>query len=405
MRLKHLARLHTSVEDPTPRPIVDLEALASGTGRLAAGVKLHELSEPGEGVAQVAEGDVLFGKLRPYLAKSWVADRPCFASAELLCLRPAPGVSSRWFGYVVASRPFVEFAVATSDGAKMPRTSWIKLGELRLGVPDHGVQQSIADYLDRETARIDALITAKQRVVESLTERRIALAHATVSGTQVDGSRQASGNDWMGSIPAHWRMARLGSLFDVQLGRMLNGERRTGPDMRPYIRNVNVRWGSVDTSDLAEMNFPPEGRIRYALKPGDLLVNEGGAGIGRAAIWDGRIDEIYYQKSVHRIRPRGELSVQWLLEWFRVAVDRRVFEVEGNLATIPHVPAEALRRFRVPVPPKAEEVKFLSALTGAVQRDELIGSITQKQINLLRERREALVDAAVTGQLSIAEAA
>lgn len=210
---------------------------------------------------------------------------------------------------------------------------------------------------------------------------------------------------WLGSLPAHWRTARLGSLFEVQLGRMLSSERSTGPHMRPYLRNVNVRWGSVDTSDLAAMDFPPEERARYAVRPGDLLVNEGGAGIGRAAIWGGEINEIYYQKSVHRIRPRGQLSVRWLLEWLRVVVDRHVFEVEGNLATIPHVPAEALRQYRVPCPPQAEAESLLAELDATIKRDTGLQRATKTQIELLQERRQALITAAVTGRLQVAAAA
>lgn len=194
-------------------------------------------------------------------------------------------------------------------------------------------------------------------------------------------------------------------MFEVQLGRMLNAERSQGSDLRPYLRNINIRWDLVSTAELAEMDFPPLDRTRYRLQVGDLLVNEGGAGIGRAAIWDGGVDEVYYQKSVHRVRSRGHLSVRWLLEWLRVAVDRRVFEIEGNLATIPHVPAEALRQFRVPCPPKLEAESYLDEMETKVDRDKAMQRATERQSNLLQERRQALITAAVTGQLDIPEKA
>ncbi len=217
-RLKRIARLMTDVSDCGPRPLIALEHLESGTGKLLPGVDVKEIHSPGPGVADIAVGDVLFGKLRPYLAKTWVADRPSFASTELLCLRPRDGVDSRWFGYVVASSPFIDWAVATSDGAKMPRTNWEKLGEFRMTIPSLTAQVLIADYLDLETARIDSLIAAKRRMVELLEERNITLIHELTSR----GARECITVDtqvhWLGAIPAHWQTMQIRRVGRVRRG-------------------------------------------------------------------------------------------------------------------------------------------------------------------------------------------
>jgi type I restriction enzyme S subunit len=182
VRLKVAADLMTSCVSSEVRPFVALEHLESGTGRLVADAEVPERTAPDTGAASVEPGDVLFGKLRPYLAKTWLADRPVFASTELLCLRPRAGVDSRWLAYLVASNPVVEWAVATSDGTKMPRTSWEKLAEYRMQIPPIATQRAIADYLDRETARIDALVERIDRQVALLQERRQALITAAVTG-------------------------------------------------------------------------------------------------------------------------------------------------------------------------------------------------------------------------------
>ena len=116
-----------------------------------ASAELPTRLAPHSGAASVKVGDVLFGKLRPYLAKTWLVDRAAYASTELLCLRPNGTTDSRWLSYVCAGRPMVEWAVATSDGTKMPRTSWDKLSEYRVSVPDPLRQREIADYLDAAT--------------------------------------------------------------------------------------------------------------------------------------------------------------------------------------------------------------------------------------------------------------
>lgn len=136
VRLRHIASLNTACSSSEARPYVALESVESWRGQLLTEAAI-EVREPGSGngIASVGIGDVLFGKLRPYLAKSWVADRPAYASTELLCMVPADGVDSRWLGYVALSLPFVQWAVATSEGTKMPRTSWEKMGGYRLSLP------------------------------------------------------------------------------------------------------------------------------------------------------------------------------------------------------------------------------------------------------------------------------
>jgi type I restriction enzyme S subunit len=353
-------------------------------------------------------GDTILSTVRTYLRAGWTlrsTDGDLVASTGFVCLRPRSYVHPGFLGWLAQADTVVEEVVANSAGVSYPAINASDVGRIKVPCPPIADQRAIADYLDRETSRIDALLAAKRRMVALWHERRVSAAHSTVVGAQLDTERRPAGVPWLGDIPSHWRMARVGSLFEVQLGRMLSAERSAGPHLRRYLRNVNVRWGSVDTSDLAEMDFPPADRVRYLVRAGDLLVNEGGAGIGRAAIWDGEIEEIYYQKSVHRIRPRGDVTVRWLLEWLRVVVNRHVFAVEGNLATIPHVPAEALRQYRVPCPPRDEADALIAALDSSVARDAAGLLATEAQIDLLTERRQALITAAVTGLLRIPEAA
>ncbi len=165
MRQVALKRICHLVTDPGPdqrRPFVALEHVVGGTGALVKEVELPQRT-PAAGIVAVSPGDVLFGKLRPYLAKTFRVSEPMFASTELMAFRPESGIDSRWLHYLVMSDRIVGWAIATSDGSKMPRTSWSVLGEYRVMVPDSRSQRAIADFLDAETARIDALIAKKRR--------------------------------------------------------------------------------------------------------------------------------------------------------------------------------------------------------------------------------------------------
>ena len=114
-----------------------------------------------------------------------------------------------------------------------------------------------------------------------------------------------SGVEWLGEIPAGWEVAPVYARYEVALGKMLDAKRVTGQCSGPYLRNVDVQWDRVNTEGLPEMDFAPWERDRYSVRPGDLLVCEGGE-VDRTAIWRGEIGECFYQKALHRVRPRAE---------------------------------------------------------------------------------------------------
>ena len=180
---------------------------------------------------------------------------------------------------------------------------------------------------------------------------------------------------------------------------MLNAERASGGNQQPYIRNANVHWYEVDTADMATMTFDPGERLRYGVQAGDLLVCEGGAGVAEAAVWDGRIPNCFYQKSLHRVRARSHVPVEWLMYWLRYSKSIGTFEADGNIATIPHLTGEQLAEYRIPIPEDGHRrVAELKAEIATIRE-------TQRKMEaanaLLAERRQALITAAVTGQIDV----
>lgn len=368
MRLKHLACLKTDIEDPSPRPSLDLESLESGTGKLAAGDELRVSSDPGAGVAQVAEGDVLFGKLRPYLAKSWVADRPCFASTELLCLRPKSGVDSRWLGYVVASRRFVEFAIATSDGAKMPRTSWSKLAEFRQEVPDLASQESIADHLDCETERIDALFATKKKMVQLLREKVVA-SRRTSLGRAIKSPK---------SLP----LRRLVTCLDGQRIPLNREERALRAGSYPY-------WGAGSVVDRID---------DYLFDEELVLLGEDGA-----PFFDDSRDvafrvqgRIWVNNHIHVLRCRAGADAGWLRHMLN-AVDYAAY-ISGS--TRDKLTQEEMMEIRIPALGLHDQVRAREELDALERRAARISQLISRQVPLLTEQRQALITKAVTGSQS-----
>jgi type I restriction enzyme S subunit len=208
----------------------------------------------------------------------------------------------------------------------------------------------------------------------------------------------------LGSVPQEWPVAAVAHHFDVDLGKMLNPERARGEHMRPYLRVANVQWGEIGTGDLLQMDFPPEERRRYGLRAGDLLVCEGGSWPGRAAIWAGSIQEIYYQKALHRLRPRGSSLAGWLYYCLMAAERLNVFAVQGNTSTMTHLTREQLRPQRFPFPDIDVQRSTVAELDSAARADDELRRALIRQLALLAERRQALITAAVTGQLDVTTA-
>ncbi len=391
VRLKETADLVTSCVASGARPFVALEHLESGMGRLAADVELPERMPPEIGAASVEPGDVLFGKLRPYLAKSWLADRPVFASTELLCLRPRAGVDSRWLAYLVASNPVVEWAVATSDGTKMPRTSWEKLAEYRMLIPSMDDQRTIADYLDRETSRIDALIGKKQRMSGLLGERRQVLITKAVQGES--GPGVAARGDQVNAMTRlkHVVVMRAGGTPSVDDPSMWS------EDGTPWVtigdmtrgRRVVVTKRAVSDDGIQSKRLPVG-------KP-DTLLFAMYASLGATALlgvkasWNQAI--LGTDAVPHLAEPR--FTGYWLQHL------RQGLGAIARSNTQDNLNAEQVGNFPFPVMMVITQRIIADYLDRETARIDALVDKIDHQVALLQEHRQALITAAVTGELEV----
>jgi type I restriction enzyme, S subunit len=181
---------------------------------------------------------------------------------------------------------------------------------------------------------------------------------------------------------------------------MLDQTAMTGVSTAPYLRNTNVQWDRLELNDLREMDFSDEDRQKYALRSGDLLVCEGGD-VGRAAQWDGQLDPCFYQKALHRVRPMFDDEPRFLMYCLRATASYGTLLAEGNQSTIAHLTAEKLRAHRFPFPAPSEQRRIVATLDTALSKLATLAGLLDHQLTLLAEHREALITAAVTGQIDL----
>jgi type I restriction enzyme S subunit len=326
-----------------------------------------------------------------------------FATTEVTVVRPIKSVSPAFMHGVFTSASFRaagESSMYGAGGQKRVPDDFIR--NAVIPVPPAEEQVAILAFLDRETATIDALIAEQERLIALLQEKRQAvISHAVTKGLDPNVPMKESGIEWIGRIPSHWTLPPVADRYRVELGKMLDEKRIDGEHLLPYLRNVNVQWDTIDTSELPEMDIEPGEYERYLVQAGDLLVCEGGE-VGRAAIWDGRFAPCSYQKALHRLRPRrSSENPRFMFYTLRHAAALGIFTANGNQNTIPHLTAQQLRRYRFPTPPEAEQRAIVEHLDHCTRELDAAASDAQSATALLTERRTALITAAVTGQIDV----
>ena len=263
-------------------------------------------------------------------------------------------------------------------------------------------QEAIARFLDRETARIDNLITEKQTFIKLLKEKRQALiSHVVTKGLDPNVKMKDSEIEWIGEVPEHWAICKISYRYEILLGKMLDEKKITGDHLGYYLRNTDVQWDKVNNSNLPQMDFRPEEIDRYQVQKGDLLVCEGGE-IGRCAVWD--FDEpCFYQKALHRVRPYSEKRdyTRFLFYVISDAVNQERFVSRANKATIAHLPADSFRQYRFAFPNFDEQVEVAAFLDREKKKFDRLLAETEESVRLLQEHRTALISAAVTGKIDV----
>ena len=293
--------------------------------------------------------------------------------------------------------------VSMATGGGQPNINQEILRGLRLAVPPLPEQRSIATFLDRETTKIDELIKEQRQLIDLLKEKRQAvISHAVTKGLNPDAPMKDSAIEWLGEVPEHWEVVAIDYRYELALGKMLDEKKITGSHLAPYLRNIDVQWDNINIEQLPEMDFKESEVERYSLECGDLLVCEGGE-VGRSAIWNGQLKQCYYQKALHRLRPKNmnrDFS-RFMFYQMYAAVKNQYFADSEGKSTIAHLTAEALRRYRFCYPSIEEQRSITTFLDRATtELDELIAE-AQHAIALLRERRTALISAAVTGKIDV----
>lgn len=389
-------------------PYVALEHVESGTGKLLPGFEPELNAAESEIVFR--RGDVLFGKLRSYLAKVLAPDSDGCASGEFVVLRPGPGLEARYLYYVCLSRPFLAWAEATSVGTKMPRTDWEALSAFRFKMPSPDRQRAVVDFLDRETARIDAVVQQKRLLLERLHGRRQSVIFYGVSGLLgEDAEVHDPGVPWARAIREPWpgvkikHVARLGTGHTPSRSRLDLWEDCTIPWITTgEIQQVRDDRAEVITETREKISEIGLANSAAVLHPAGTVVLCRTASAGFSAIMG---TDMATSQDFATWTCSDRLLSRYLLMCLRAM--RR--DLLGRLAfgsTHKTIYMPDIENLKIPLPTVAEQERVLTDIDSRLERIDALTDRLVGQLTLFAEHRQALITAAVTGQLRVgAEAA
>ncbi len=401
-RIKNRSRLVTEKASERVWPVA-LENIESWSGKLVE----TESEYQGEGIS-FHSGDVLFGKLRPYLAKVYAAERNGEAVGDFHVLRPDNNTATQFLTYQLLTREIISLIDGSTYGAKMPRASWDFVANIKLAFPPLPEQAAIAAFLDRETAKIDDLVAEQRRLIELLKEKHQAvISHAVTKGLNPDAPMKDSGIPWLGQVPEHWEVVALKRVCSLlKDGTHLPPKRVDNGIRLLSVRNI-IELSFTFRDDDSMISEEDYMELCKAFIPvaGDVLLAIVGATLGKTAIVPENIDRFHIQRSLAIFRPIDSIEPQWLFHFFQSVDFQRMLWSTVAFSAQPGVYLGTLSSAHVVLPPQDERSQILAMLVNLCTELHTLTIEAETAITLLQERRAALISAAVTGKIDVRTAA
>ena len=272
-----------------------------------------------------------------------------------------------------------------------------------VGIPGEHEQHTIAVFLDRKTAKIDALVAMKERLIELLQEKRTALITLAVTrGLDPSVPMKDPGVEWLGEIPTHWEVKRLWHLTPRDR-KIMYGIVLPGPNIDvgvPIVKGGDVaRRLKLDA--LSRTSFEIESHyVRSRLRGGDLVYAIRGS-IGEVEVVPAELEGANLTQDAARVAYTNATHGGWLLYALRSKGVFGQLEAGALGATIKGINIRDLKRARIPVPPKSEQTEVASFLAAEIRKFDDLSSKIRTAIDHLKEYRTALISAAVTGKIDV----
>lgn len=362
------------------------------------------------GYQTILPGDLVIHAMDAFAGAIGVSDSFGQSTPVYSACTAKPGFNAKYYARALRHIALTGYISSLAKGVRERSTDfrWADAKELPIPRPPFEEQNNIVSFLDRETARIDKLIGKQERLIELLAAKRQAIiTHAVTEGLDPSAPTKPSSVPWQGAVPEHWTVQPLKNLIRMQTGVTLGKDfSDVETETYPYLRVANVQIGYVDLSEVKEIDLPKDVAATSMLRAGDVLMTEGGDRdkLARGCIWEAPIAPCVHQNHIFAVRTGSQLLNKFLVLALDADPARAYFYLTGKQSTnLASTNSTTVKNFRFGVPPMVEQHRIVDHLG---LKTRLIDDLVDKAnavISTLKERRSALISAAVTGKIDVRE--
>ena len=358
------------------------------------------------------KGDFVINSMNYGIGSYGVSGYDGVCSPVYIVLTPRQGAIEEGFAFrIFEDKQFQGFSQSFGNGILAHRCAigWDILKGIGVAVPPRPEQRSILKFLDRETAKIDALIAEQRRLIELLQEKRQAvISQAVTKGLNPDAPMKDSGVEWLGEVPEHWEalpMKRL--LLKIEQGWSPECLAKPADDdewgvVKAGCVNRGIFSPNENKTLPSDLNAPGE----YEIHAGDLLMSRASGSpelIGSVAFIDQIRPKLLLSDKIFRLRTNEKVGRRYLAAVLASTPLRQQIRqsISGAVGLANNLPQSEIKNFVVALPPRDEQALIEAFITSESKKLDDLLQDTEKTIELLRERRSALISAAVTGQIDV----
>ena len=314
--------------------------------------------------------------------------------------------TTQYYYWLLLSRAFTDFVDYYKTGSTIAHLYQETFVNFKYPLPPYEEQQLIANFLDHETAKIDTLITKQEKLIELLKEKRQAvISHAVTKGLNPDAPMKHSGVEWLGEVPEHWNLWKFGHFAPIiTCGVASTPTYVDESEGMPFLSAQNIQNNKLS---LHKYNYIPNElhqQLTKYRKPerGDILVTRVGAGIGAACVIDIDMEFSIYVSLTH-IRVKPEIADSKFITYFFGSDYSDFLNHDGTVTGggVGNLNVQNVVRYKVPLPPLKEQRNIVAHIEQIVSKIDVLVEKAEKAIYLSRERKTALISAAVTGKIDV----
>lgn len=329
---------------------------------------------------------------------------------HLAIVRPKPGQNGLYVKRLFDSQYLRSCFAVLAKGLTRVGLSRYAVDNVVVPVPPPDEQSAIADFLERETSKIDALIAEQEELLALLAEKRQAtISHAITQGLDADAPTRDSGVSWLGKVPEHWKVGKCGFYMKIISGFAFSSAGFVRDEQAvKLLRGINVGVGQLRWDETVYWKRTPgDGLEAYELRAGDLVIGMDrpliSDGMRVATVTEGDLPCLLLQR-VACLRPTGSVLPTYVRYLLSSPMFVAHFSPNTTGVSVPHISPGQIANFVIPVPPVNEQQCIVGFLEAELSKLDRLKVASEEAITLLNERRSALITAAVTGKIDVRNA-